>query len=238
MELEANTIRHFDIDVLYYNGQMMVAHPTEMGDNLGEFSPSPCSKMPLKMLIQQVKKYYGPDRFFITIEPKASWTEEGDFLASPEDVVNGILNVLDEEPIPNLNCGIILQTWQLQDIRVSPLEYRIHQHCSISLPLKHNDAPLSDYHFPTDKFRLVMPSIELFGNADGNRFLIKSEQKGLRIVLWIVDTFSSLHMALHMQGVHGVISNNPVRLKDMYEQICHGKYTVPDTLGSTVDSTG
>lgn len=232
MELKANGIRHLDIDVLYHEGQSVVAHPSEMGDNLGELSRSPCSKVPLKTFFQKLKRCYGPGRFFVTIEPKAAWMGEGDFLAPPEDAVKGILEVLEEVPIPNLHCGIILQGWQLQDRRVSPLEYRIKQHCRIALPLKQSDAPLSEIVLPANKeLRLIMPSVELFGNADGDRFLKKSKQQGLTIVLWIVDTFSTMREILLMRGVHGVISNNPVRLKRMYEQICHGKYTVRDTLG-------
>ena len=225
MELAANDIRHLDVDLLYYKGESVVAHPTEMGDDLGDFSPSPCSKLPLKMFIQKLKRYYGPEKFYLTMEPKAAWTEEGDFLAPPEDVIQGILDVLDEEPIPNLHCGIILQAGQLQDSRVSSLEYPINQHCSIILPLKRSDAPLGGNNFPTDKYRLIMPTVELFGNADGDRFLKKSEQQGLPIILWIVDTLSLLHKALLMRGVQGVISNHPVRLKRMYEEICGSKYT-------------
>ena len=166
------------------------------------------------------------------MEPKAAWVGEGIFLAPPEDVVEGILKVLEEEPIPNLQCGIILQGWQLQDRRVSPLEYRIKQHCRIALPLRRGDAPLSEINLPADKdVKLIMPSVELFGNADGDRFLKMSKHQGLTIVLWVVDTFSILRKVLFMRGVHGVISNNPVRLKRMYEQICHDKYTVRDTLG-------
>jgi hypothetical protein len=222
MELVANDISHLDVDLIYYKGESLVAHPTEMGDNLGDFSLSPCSKLPLKMFIQKLKRYYGPEQFYLTMEPKAAWTEEGDFLAPPEDVIQGILDVLDEEPIPNLHCGIILQAGQLQDSRVSPLEHRINQHCAIVLPLKRSDALL----VPTDKYRLIMPTVELFGNADGDRFLKKSEQQGLPVVLWIVDTLSILRKALLMRGVQGVISNHPVRLKQMYKEICGGKYTV------------
>lgn len=232
MELEANGIRHLDVDVLYHEGQSVVAHPSEMGDSLGEISPSPCSKIPLKEFIQKLKRYYGPGRFFLTMEPKSAWVGEGDFLAPPEDVVKGILKVLEEEPIPNLQCGIILQAWQLQDRRVSPLEYRIKQHCRIALPLKRGDAPLSEINLPANKdVRLIMPSVELFGNADADKFLKKSKQQGLTNVLWVVDTFSTLRKILLMRGVHGVISNNPVRLKRMYEQICRGKYSVRDALG-------
>ena len=227
MELVANDIRHLDVDLIYYKGESLVAHPTEMGNNLGDFSPSPCSKLPLKMFIQKLKRYYGPEQFYLTMEPKAAWTEEGDFLAPPDDVIQGILDVLDEEPIPNLHCGIILQAGQLQDSRVSPLEHRINQHCIIVLPLKRSDAPLGAANSsPTDKYRLIMPTVELFGNADGDRFLKKSEQQGLPVVLWIVDTLSILRKALLMRGVQGVISNHPVRLKQMYEEICGGKYTV------------
>lgn len=229
MKLVANDIRHLDVDLLYYKGESVVAHPTEMGDDLGDFSPSPCSKLPLKMFIQKLKKYYGPEQFYLTMEPKAAWTEEGDFLAPPEDVIQGIINVLDEEPIANLHCGIILQAGQLQDSRVSTLEYHINQHCSIVLPLKQSDAPLDANIFPTDKYRLIMPTVELFGNANGDRFLKKSEQQGLPIVLWIVDTLSTLRKALLMRGVQGVISNHPVRLKRMYEEICGGKYTIQNT---------
>ena len=227
MELVANDIRHLDVDLIYYKGESLVAHPTEMGDNLGDFSPSPCSKLPLQLFIQKLKRYYGPEQFYLTMEPKAAWTEEGDFLAPPEDVIQGILDVLDEEPIPNLHCGIILQAGQLQDSRVSPLEHRINQHCIIVLPLKRSDAPLGAANSsPTDKYRLIMPTVELFGNADGDRFLKKSEQQGIPVVLWIVDTLSILRKALLMRGVQGVISNHPVRLKQMYEEICGGKYTV------------
>ena len=227
MELQTNGIRHFDVDVLYYQGQSIVAHPTEMGATLGDFSPSPCSKLPLKTFIQKLKHYYGPEDFFITIEPKSAWTEEGDFLANPQDVVSGILDVLEEEPIPHQHCGIILQPWQLRDSRVAPLEYRINQHCLISVPLKRNDAPLSEDNFPADNnVKLIMPTIELFGNSDGDWFLKKSQRHGLQVVLWIVDTVDALRKSLHMRGVHGVISNHPLRLKRMYEEICHGGYTV------------
>jgi hypothetical protein len=61
------------------------------------------------MFIQKLKRYYGPEQFYLTMEPKAAWTEEGDFLAPPDDVIQGILDVLDEETIPNLHCGFILQ---------------------------------------------------------------------------------------------------------------------------------
>jgi hypothetical protein len=74
-ELQANGIRHFDVDVLFYNGQSLVAHPTEMGHNLGDFSPSPCSKIPLVMLIQKLKSFYGPQGFFLTLEPKSDWEQ-------------------------------------------------------------------------------------------------------------------------------------------------------------------
>ncbi len=110
-------------------------------------------------------------------------------------------------------------------LTASSLEYPINQHCSIILPLKRSDAPLGGNNFPTDKYRLIMPTVELFGNADGDRFLKKSEQQGLPIILWIVDTLSLLHKALLMRGVQGVISNHPVRLKRMYEEICGSKYT-------------
>lgn len=227
-ELQRNGIRHLDVDVLFYNGQSVVAHPTEFANNLGNFSPSPCSKIPLAMFIQKLKRYYGLQGFFLTMEPKSDWSNvrESDFLASPSDVVSGILNVLHEEPIPNQHCGIILQPWQLQDNRVAPLEYRIHQHCLIAAPLRLSDAPLSEQNFPADVFQLSMPTIELFGNADGDWFLEKARSHNLPVVLWVVDTGEAMRKSLEMRGVHGVISNHPIRLKQLYSEICHGKYAV------------
>jgi hypothetical protein len=227
-ELQTNGIRHFDVDVLFYNGQSMVAHPTEMGNSLGDFSPSPCSKLPLAILIQKLKSYYGPEGFFLTIEPKSEWSNvrENGFLAPPSDVVSGILDVLEENPIPNQQCGIILQPWQLQDSRVAPLEYRIHKHCLIATPLRLSDAPLSEMNFPADIFKLSMPTIELFGNADGDWFLKEAQRHRLPVVLWVVDTADAMRTSLQMRGVHGIISNNPIRLKHMYEKICGGEYAV------------
>jgi hypothetical protein len=133
-------------------------------------------KIATQNVYSKAEEILRPELFYLTMEPKAAWTEQGDFLAPPEDVIQGILDVLDNEPIPNLHCGIILQAGQLQDSRVSFLEYCINQHCIIVLPLKRSDAPLGANNFPTDKYRLIMPTVELFGNADGDRFLKKSEQ--------------------------------------------------------------
>jgi hypothetical protein len=130
-------------------------------------------------------------------------------LAPPSDVVSGILDVLEDEPIPNQHCGVILQPWQLQDNQVAPLEYRIHQHCLIATPLRLSDAPFSEQNFPADSFQLSMPTIELFGNADGDWFLDKAQRHRLPVVLWVVDTLEAMRKSLHMRGVHGVISNNP-----------------------------
>ena len=219
-ELHANGIRHFDIDVINIGGQSIVAHPTEMSDNIRTFSPSPCSKLPLREFIQKLKRVYQTSNFFITIEPKAAWMGNGDFLEPPEDVVSAMLVDLELEPIPNRHCGIILQGWQLRDNRIAPLLHHITQLCQISLPLKQSDAPLRPESIPWESVEMVMPWIGLFGNADGDRFLLSCETMGVAVTLWIVDTFSELREALHMNGVQGVISNNPVRLKSMYEEIC------------------
>lgn len=230
-ELKDHNIRHLDIDIVFHGGQSIVAHPTELSDTLGDFSPSPCSKIPLKIFLQKLKHYYGPDGFFLTMEPKSSWTQEGDFLAAPQDVVGGILDVLEEEPVSHQHCGIILQPSQLADSRVASLEYRIHQNCLISAPLKRSDTPLSESNFPpADKFGLIMPTIELFGGSDGELFLKRTQREESQVILWIVDTVDALQKALQMRGVHGVISNHPVRLQEMYEQICHG-YNIRGSVG-------
>lgn len=220
--LQESGIRHFDIDILLFEGESVVAHPSEMSNDLGNFSPSPCSKIPLKSFIQKLKQYYGPNGFFVTMEPKSAWMEEAEFLSPPQDVVSGILKVLEEEPIPHQHCGIILQSWQLKDTRVAPLEYRINQHCVVSVPLKRNDAPLSEANFPAVS-KLIMPTLELFGGAaDGDWFLRECQRHSSHVILWIVDTMESLQRSLRLKGVHGVISNHPVRLKRMYEDICNG----------------
>lgn len=231
LELHKHGIHHFDIDVLFYEGQSIVAHPTEMGDSLGDFSPSPCSKIPLKIFLQKLKVYYGVNGFFLTMEPKSAWTEAGDFLASPQDVMGGILDVLEQEPVPQHHCGIILQPGQLADSRVAPLEYRINQHCLMSAPLKRSDTPLSESNFPSAaKFRLIMPTIELFGRSDGDWFLKETQRDESQVILWIIDTYGALQRSLQLRGVHGVITNRPIQLQGMYEELCHG-YNVRGAVG-------
>jgi hypothetical protein len=231
MELQKEGIRHFDVDLLWYDDESIVAHPMEMGGDLlsSSFKPSPCSRLLLKTFIQKLKLYYPQDEFFITMEPKSSWTEkEGDFLSPPDQVVGGILDVLDQEPIPHHHCGIILQPWQLEDIRIAPLRDRIKQHCLVTIPMRRDVGPLTENYLPDD-YELIMPTIELFGDADGEWFLRESQKRGLDVVLWVIDTIASLRASLRMQGVHGAVSNHPIRLKRIYEQLC-GSYNVKITV--------
>jgi hypothetical protein len=98
----------------------------------------------------------------------------------------------------------------------------MNQNCLISAPLKRIDAPLRDGNFPpADKFGLIMPTIELFGGSDGEVFLRRAQREESQVILWIVDTHEALRRDLQMRGVHGVISNHPVQLQEMYERICN-----------------
>ena len=171
-ELHSHGIRHLDVDVVFHEGQAMVAHPTEMishekkQEDTYRMPKSPCSKLSLTSFLTKLANQYGPKEFFLTMEPKAAWNGDGgDFLASPESVVSGIINVLDQNPIPQRNCGIIFQSFQWKEVQrdMPHLIPRMQHHCELSAPLKKSDAPLTLAKYPTNEFRLLMPTIELFG---------------------------------------------------------------------------
>lgn len=218
-ELKKNEIRHLDVDILFHEGNAIVAHPTEMGTDLGNFSPSPCSRMLLTEFIEMLQTHFGED-FYVTMEPKSAWTQEGPFLSPPEKVVGGILDSLDKRPVPHQRCGVILDTWQAEDSRIAPLVYRIQQHCIMVTPFRRNVAPLDEKDVPPPAFKMMMPTHELFGGPDGKWWLHKMHKAHAQVILWVVDTVENLTKALKLDGVHGVISNHPVRLKKMYEEIC------------------
>ena len=230
--LQENGIRHLDVDLIYHQGKSMVAHPTELQAELGDFSPSPCSKLPLADLIGLLNQHYGDKGgYMITMEPKSAWKEPGPFLAAPQDVITGILDVLDEHPIPDKNCGIILDTWQAEDPRVNLLMDRIEDHCQLVTPLRKNQAPLEADDLPPSSFSIIMPTIELFGGTDGKWWLKQQQQQQQQqksqIVVWVVDTMAVLQKALQLKGVNGVISNNPVKLKAMYDEVCATTTVLP-----------
>lgn len=227
--LYENGIYHLDVDLIYHEGKSMVAHPTEMQANLGDFSPSPCSKIPLADFIGLLNQQYGEKGgYMITMEPKSAWKEPGPFLAAPQDVITGILDVLDQHPIPDKKCGIILDVWQAEDPRVNLLMDRIEDHCQLVTPLRKNQAPLEADDLPPSSFSIIMPTIELFGGTDG-KWWLKQQQKTFKsdIVVWVVDTMAGLQKALQLQGVTGVISNNPIKLKAMYNDVCVKTIALP-----------
>lgn len=215
-----NGITRFDVDLIYHDGVSIVAHPTEMKEQLENFSPSPCSKLPLVDFITLLNKHFGETGYFVTMEPKSAWKEEGDFLAAPQDVITGILDVLEEHPIADKNCGIILDLWQAQDPRVNLLLDRIEDHCQLVTPLRKSQAPLEADDVPPSSFSIIMPTIELFGGQDGKWWLKQAHSNKAQVVVWVVDTMATLRKALHLKGLNGVISNNPVKLKKMYDDIC------------------
>lgn len=218
--LHENGITHIDVDVIYHDGVALVAHPAEMQEQLGSFSPSPCSKLPLGDFIVLLNKHYGNDGYLLTMEPKSAWKDAGDFLAAPQDVIASILDAIDEHPISKDRCGIILDTWQADDPRVNRLLKRIEEHCQLVTPLRRSDAPLEADDVPPAKFSIIMPTIELFGGEDGKWWLKQAQQNKAKVVVWVVDSLAVLQKALQLKGVHGVISNHPVVLKKMYDEVC------------------
>jgi hypothetical protein len=194
-QLEATGIRHFDVDFLFVNGTSIVAHQTEMLENLGDFSTSPCSKIPLKEFLQKLKQTYGDDSFFLTMEPKSAWKDEParDFLAPPEAVVGGILNVLEEESIAANLCGIILEESQWKDPGIAALENRMQK-------LVPNDGTVASYsrkfallhenQVPShDRCQILMPTSGTLSWATRGEssFLQESTKRGLKNILWVVD---------------------------------------------------
>lgn len=70
-----------------------------------------------------------------------------------------------------------------------------------------------------DRYKILQPSIEHFrGPVKESSFLQKSDRRGLKNILWVVDTTYDLRNALQLHGVHGVMSNHPIRLRRMTEK--------------------
>jgi hypothetical protein len=207
------------MDVVYDDGQAIVAHPTELRDNLGNFVPSPCSRITLKYLLQRLDEIHGPNGYFITIEPKAAWHLEDRslLLAPPKLVMKSILDALEESNlISPSQCGIILEEWQL-DMEQFEMS-RIWNLCrQTALPFKKTSAlkPPSPEH----NYRLSMPAMELFQEQTA-MFMNLSTQLGVQNVVWIVDDKAKLRSALESPNVHGIISNRPVAMRKYMREIC------------------
>lgn len=218
-ELQKNGIHHFDVDVVMDHGIAMVAHPTEMtGTN---DTPSPCAQVSFHHFVLMMKQVYGPTGFYFTVEPKASWRDEGRYLEEPQIVLEGILSVLEESPVQDKNCAIILEPTQASDSRIEHLLDRAQESCGLAQSFKRNAAPLGVQDVPSDDYQISMPALELFGGFDGDSFLTLSGRKpNLKTVVWMVETRDQLMKAMTIGGVDGVVSNHPIQVKEMYEEIC------------------
>jgi hypothetical protein len=151
---------------MYEDGQAIVAHPTELQDNnnLGNFVPSPCSRITLSYFIQRLDEIHGPNGYFISIEPKAAWhlDERSLILAPPKLVIKSILDALDESNlISPKQCGMILEEWQLdsEQFEMSRLRRLCRQ---TALPFKKTSALKQPS--PEHSYRLSMPSLDFFQN--------------------------------------------------------------------------
>jgi len=226
--LAKNDINHIDIDILVHEGQTLVAHPTEMGDDLGDFTPSPCSRLLLSDFLALMEELYGGDgknNFYITMEPKSAWKDDGPFLSQPQLVLSGVLDVIEaNNKLMDGKCGVILDLYQYEDYRVRSILRRLERHCDFVVPFRRSQAPLveQDVRDLPSAFRLTMPTIELFGATE---FLSGTMKRDMQVVTWIIDSVSDLRRALKQSppGITGLVSNRPVEIKKMYQEECRSR---------------
>jgi len=231
--LQGQGIRHFDIDVLISTGVTMVAHPAELDPvKASSFLRSPCSETPLKEYIRLMKVIMGPTGFFVSLEPKADWNNDNPAFAQPEELVKSMVDIMEEHELPKQHCGFILDETQWDQLP-DELQERIEKVCSsTAYPLPHelpNYASINDIAQLPAHYRVLMPSREHFGGFDQPSPFLEQHATTFN-VLWVVDDFLKLRRALQLPNVHGVISNNPLKLVKDYKSICGTKYKVPMKL--------
>lgn len=228
--LAAAGVSHFDVDVIVHKARVIVSHPADM--NPGASGRSPCTGLPLAALVGLLQKHFGAGKFYLSMEPKSAWKTQGPFLAAPEVVMRGVLDVVAAHSDALVgSCGIVLDPWQADDSRVVDIRKRLTEICSMILPYRRNQAPLPEFEVPSlsARYKMVMPTIELFDPAVGDpdkkvrsSFLRATLGSGMKVTAWVVDNRIDLRTALQQfpPGVDGVVTNRPLQMTEEYKRIC------------------
>lgn len=228
--LAAAGVSRFDVDVIVHNHRTLVAHPRDMEP--GAAAVSPCTTRPLNELVTLLRKHYGDENFYLSMEPKSAWKTKAPFLSAPDVVMRGILRVVEAHAdVLAGNCGVILEPWQADDGRISDASWRLSAACEMILPYRRSQAPLPGLEIPelSTRYGMVMPTIELFDSATKGRggvvrssFLQATMNHHMKVAAWVVDSEAELRTALQQfpPGIQGIITNRPLHIADQYQRMC------------------
>jgi len=175
-------------------------------------------------------------------------------LAAPVNVIEHLLRVLQEQlpmEIPPPHCGLIMTESQWRRLPWD-LQQRIEKVCaSTAVVYSRSNLPrgkkrLDEVQPPAKHYRITMPALDHFRSDNTNHHhdedtmeyyqmlrdtttshFLQHTATGTYNVLWMVDSPADLRQALSQPHVHGLISNNPVRLMDDYRELCRRPYQVP-----------
>ena len=213
-------VNHMDLDLVMdehatdavAKPRLLVAHPMEFKRMSDYYSP--CANTEFDEMIDIVKRVYGTDEFFLSMEPKAAWQktqQELDDVALtnlPSNILEQLLDAIQRHDLKG-KCAAIVEINEAHDDNELEKERRllnkILQHCQLFRGIRLSDEPPSSM----GEYDILMPSIEFhpshLHNTGGK---VIPEELRKKSILWVVDNESDLQFAADLRPF-GIVSNSP-----------------------------
>lgn len=240
LQLKTMGVNHIDLDLILaersesevnsssnpHRHKLVVAHPMEFKHESNYFSP--CANFDLDEFVQTLKQVYGPENFFLSMEPKAAWghtQKELDDVAlanSPAEILELLVLKIRELELRE-KCAVILPNMEERH-RVGLEEYHdiqkerslikvITTHCEIYRGIRLSEDAPEKMGEDIDK---IMPTIEFHPNhphnTDGKS--IQDESLLRKSIFWVVDNEADLTLAAELKPF-GIVSNTPKNIVDI-----------------------
>lgn len=219
LELKNIGVNHLDLDLVLESmtehPRLIVGHPMEYKQISDYYSP--CANSDFDDLVGLLKKVYGQEDFFISLEPKASWGKTEKELADvaltnlPSSILEKLLDAVRRNDLKG-KCAAIVEINPAQDREELDVENRllkeIMEYCQLfkGIGLSYGPLPQS-----MGKYDIIMPTIEFHPDHPHNAESIKRtipKELWKTSVFWVVDNEENLDFAADLRP-KGIVSNSP-----------------------------
>lgn len=218
--LKDKGVNHLDLDLVLDEGKdnksakVVVSHPMEFKRESTYYSP--CSLLALNDLIQILDEVYGKSKWFISLEPKASWgrtqEEMKDIaLVEPKKIMSKLLEILVKFNLREDQCAVIIDVNSIHNNQEKETFKKLLDHCQLFLGKRRTDLVENTMEIGGFHYNKIMPTIEFHPNHNGHEGLTVPQQINQQSIYWVVDNAKDLRLAADLHP-HGIVSNNPIEI--------------------------